>query len=194
MEIIPALIHGCAKPLWKPLIAAVCVCGPTCSWPEFIYYIMKDVFPARSHFFWFSTSEKAVICFGGAPGFRGSLSGAVPSRRHKTYSRKHAVETDAPTDWNTASPPIQARKSKLSQGIQPIKETGNAAHMSRAFWVVPAGVLLIMIWHSCRLLTRSIPDVGGASPTTTHSSGAPVTLVFSMPSVRKGRSRGPHKT
>lgn len=154
MEIIPALIHGCAKPLWKPLIAAVCVCGPTCSWPEFIYYIMKDVFPARNHFFWFSMSEKAVICFSGARGFCGSLSGAVPlastlnvltQTRGGNGRRRARDYVFLKTDWNTAYPPIQARKSKLSQGIQPIKETGNAAHMSRAFWVVPPGVLLIMI-------------------------------------------------
>lgn len=53
-----------AKPLWKHMIAAVTIHRPTCSWLEFICYIMKDVFPAWSRFCWFFMNEKAVICLG----------------------------------------------------------------------------------------------------------------------------------
>lgn len=35
-----------AKPLWKHMIAAVSIRRPTCSWLEFICYVVKDVFPA----------------------------------------------------------------------------------------------------------------------------------------------------
>lgn len=50
----------------------------------------------------------------------------------------------SPAGQNTADP-ITAQGVSLSQGIQPIREAGNAAHVSRAFWVAPAGVVLIMI-------------------------------------------------
>lgn len=49
---------------------------------------------------------------------------------------------------------------------QPFAEGSNSAHMSRAFWVIPAGVPLIMIWHPGRLLTRSVCDPCGISSAT----------------------------
>lgn len=42
-----------AKPLWKHVMAPVCICGPTSSWLECIYYIMREVCPARRPIFWF---------------------------------------------------------------------------------------------------------------------------------------------
>lgn len=110
-------------------------------------------------FVWRKQKRGAEICE--------TISEAVPSHPRSIYSHKCAAGMDGAElmhaflnkeDRNTVAKPIPAQKSYLMQGIQPIRETGNAAHMSRAFWVVPAGVLLIMIWHSCRLLTRSIPN------------------------------------
>lgn len=36
-----------AKPLWKHMIAAVSIRRPTCSWLEFICYVVEDVFFRR---------------------------------------------------------------------------------------------------------------------------------------------------
>lgn len=119
-----------ARPLWKHVMAPVCIGGPTCSWLERIYYFRKEVCPARSPVFRFSVSEMDDAAL--------------------VYVCLNRLEDCVSTNPSAGLLALA--------GIQPIKETGNAAHMSRAFWVVPAGVLLIMIWHSCRLLTRSIPD------------------------------------
>lgn len=65
-----------AKPFWKHVMATVCICGPTCSWLECIYYIMGEVCPARSPVFGFSVSEKA------------------PASTWNVLTQKHAGEMD----------------------------------------------------------------------------------------------------
>lgn len=51
----PRVRSHCGNTWWLQF----CICGPTCSWLEHIYCIMKEVCPARSPVFWFSVSEKA---------------------------------------------------------------------------------------------------------------------------------------
>lgn len=76
---------------------------------------------------------------------------------HLVFSQFCSFTLRDPAGWCIVAAPITAERFKSSQGSRPIRDSGNVAHMNGGLWVAPAGVVLIMIWRSCWLLTRSIP-------------------------------------